>query len=507
MPYIGYTPPDRFNSAFMKETLTGNGTAGPYLLTHEIASGHATHIEVFVGNVRQEPTSAYTIGGLGNNLHKELTFTEVVPNGEPIYLVHKGESTAVISPDANSVGTAQLKDDGITNVKVKSDAAIDATKIAGGTVTNTEFGYVGGVTSDIQTQITANTTAIGNVDVTNHTNPLNMEHETTPATPAANNNKLYFKSDNQLYKLDSDGNERIVGGDPEGIKTNAADIFTNFVKDMEVHGISALHTEAGFVDEMETAGDMINETAGTHSGTYSGTPGSNNADNYYANTEGQTDQTINETYATETDYKQQEWTKTNQGTSNVTIAGSSDSNAKLLLNMNGSNNGTTFTDATGTHTVTAVGNAVTKTSGGGSSATNLNGTSSWSFNHNYNFGEGNITNGAGMNEIGHTFYSGTNISHVSRVFWPIHKNGSPDSTKIRCRVWSLTGSGTSKTPDSLLGTSGEIESDVSSTSEGAPNDRSFDFSDPVALTANTWYGISIRFDYDCLLYTSDAADE
>ena len=67
---------------------------------------------------------------------------------------------------------------------------------------------------------------------------------------------------------------------------------------------------------METAGDMINETAGTHSGTYSGTPGSNNADNYYANTEGQTDQTINETYATETDYKQQEWTKTNQGTSN-----------------------------------------------------------------------------------------------------------------------------------------------------------------------------------------------
>ena len=129
MPYIGYTPPDRFNSAFMKETLTGDGTAGPYILAHEIASGHATHIEVFVGNVRQEPTSAYTIGGLGNNLHKELTFTEVVPNGEPIYLVHKGESTAVISPDANSVGTAQLKDDGITNVKVKSDAAIDATKI------------------------------------------------------------------------------------------------------------------------------------------------------------------------------------------------------------------------------------------------------------------------------------------------------------------------------------------------------------------------------------------
>ena len=156
----------------------------------------------------------------------------------------------------------------------------------------------------------------------------------------------------------------------------------------------------------------------------------------------------------------------------------------------------TDTPYDGSHTITANGNAVIKTSGGGVSDTYLNGTSSWSFDHNYNFGEGNTTNGNGYNEVGHTFYSGTNISHVGRVKWPIHKNGSPDSTKIRCRVWSLTGSGTSKTPDSLLGTSGEIESDVSATSEGSPNNREFDFPEPVALTANTWYGISIRFDYD-----------
>jgi len=156
----------------------------------------------------------------------------------------------------------------------------------------------------------------------------------------------------------------------------------------------------------------------------------------------------------------------------------------------------TDTEETGGHTITAAGNAKINTSGGGVGSTFLNGTSSFSFNHNYNFGASNTNSGNGYNEVGHTFYSGTNISHVGRVLWPIHKTGSPDSTKIRCRVWSLTGSGTSKTPDSLLGTSGEIESDVSSTSEGSPNNRQFDFPEPVALTANTWYGISIRFDYD-----------
>ncbi len=43
----------------------------------------------------------------------------------------------------------------IVNGNVKSDAAIDATKIHDGTVTNAEFGYLGSVTSDIQNQIDA----------------------------------------------------------------------------------------------------------------------------------------------------------------------------------------------------------------------------------------------------------------------------------------------------------------------------------------------------------------
>ena len=41
----------------------------------------------------------------------------------------------------------------IVNADIKSAAAIDATKIANGTVSNTEFQYLNGVTSAVQTQI------------------------------------------------------------------------------------------------------------------------------------------------------------------------------------------------------------------------------------------------------------------------------------------------------------------------------------------------------------------
>lgn len=53
-----------------------------------------------------------------------------------------------------------LSDNSITNAKIASGAAIDVTKLGTGSVNNTEFGYLDGVTSSIQTQLNdkANTT-------------------------------------------------------------------------------------------------------------------------------------------------------------------------------------------------------------------------------------------------------------------------------------------------------------------------------------------------------------
>jgi len=58
-----------------------------------------------------------------------------------------------INADSNTITN-------IENADIKAAAAIDATKIADGSVTSTEFQYIGTLTSNAQTQITANATSI-----------------------------------------------------------------------------------------------------------------------------------------------------------------------------------------------------------------------------------------------------------------------------------------------------------------------------------------------------------
>lgn len=53
-----------------------------------------------------------------------------------------------------SITSAQIADGAIMNVDINASAAIDAAKIGGGLVSNTEFGYLDGVTGPIQTQLT-----------------------------------------------------------------------------------------------------------------------------------------------------------------------------------------------------------------------------------------------------------------------------------------------------------------------------------------------------------------
>lgn len=58
-------------------------------------------------------------------------------------------------PPTTAVTSADITDNEIVNADINSSAAIDASKIANGTVSSTEFQYLDGVTSAIQTQITA----------------------------------------------------------------------------------------------------------------------------------------------------------------------------------------------------------------------------------------------------------------------------------------------------------------------------------------------------------------
>ena len=64
---------------------------------------------------------------------------------------------------SDSVNSSKIVDGSIVNADVNASAAIDATKIHDGTISNTEFGYLNGVTSAIQTQIDSKLTASNNL--------------------------------------------------------------------------------------------------------------------------------------------------------------------------------------------------------------------------------------------------------------------------------------------------------------------------------------------------------
>ena len=98
MAYVG-NPIDTQNTF---QSLVGkrfNGDGSTTAITLDVAPSSTLDIEVFVGNVRQDPNSAYTLSGT------TLTFTGAPPSGtNNIYVVHQ----------AKSVGTIGIPDDTIS---------------------------------------------------------------------------------------------------------------------------------------------------------------------------------------------------------------------------------------------------------------------------------------------------------------------------------------------------------------------------------------------------------
>ena len=102
MSYVG-NPIDTQNTfqSLQGKRFSGDGSETEFTL--DVAPSSTLDIEVFVGNVRQDPNSAYTVSGT------TLTFTGAPPSGtNNIYVVHQAKSVGSITPGANSVGITQL---------------------------------------------------------------------------------------------------------------------------------------------------------------------------------------------------------------------------------------------------------------------------------------------------------------------------------------------------------------------------------------------------------------
>lgn len=91
MPYLGVAPAGTFGTS-AKDRFSGDGSTTAFTMTQ--SPGSVNKIDVFVDNVRQEPTEAYTVGGT------TLTFTAAPDSGtNNIYVVHRTETQSLVPPD------------------------------------------------------------------------------------------------------------------------------------------------------------------------------------------------------------------------------------------------------------------------------------------------------------------------------------------------------------------------------------------------------------------------
>jgi len=117
MPFLGNTPAESYIS-FAKQDITGNGGTS-YSLNHPVAT--AADIELFVNNVQQEPTTAYTASG------SILTLSEAIASTDDCYCIFRGRALQTIVPPDGSVSTAKIADAAVTASKLASGITKNAT--------------------------------------------------------------------------------------------------------------------------------------------------------------------------------------------------------------------------------------------------------------------------------------------------------------------------------------------------------------------------------------------
>jgi len=119
MAFIG-TPLDTRNTfqSLVGKRFNGDGSTTEFTL--DVAPSSTLDIEVFVGNVRQDPNSAYTLSGT------TLTFTGAPPSGtNNIYVVHQAKSVGTIDVPSSFTSSAQTFSGGLTSSGAFTSVGID----------------------------------------------------------------------------------------------------------------------------------------------------------------------------------------------------------------------------------------------------------------------------------------------------------------------------------------------------------------------------------------------
>lgn len=151
MGYIGNQTSNSYTSIAKQDLtgVTGSPVKRGFTLDHAVAN--ANEIEVFVNNVRQEPTEAYTVSGTG------LTMTGDVETTDDFYVVFQGKALQTTVPPDDSVTTARINDGAVTTAKIAANAVSTAKLFSG---------FTNGITMADQfrlhTSVTTNDTVLAN---------------------------------------------------------------------------------------------------------------------------------------------------------------------------------------------------------------------------------------------------------------------------------------------------------------------------------------------------------
>lgn len=98
MAYLGNPPAVAYSTVSYQDLTGGTGTS----FTLDNAVANENEIEVFVNNVRQEPSVAYTASGTS------LTMTGSIAATDDFYIVYQGKAQQTITPGANSITSSML---------------------------------------------------------------------------------------------------------------------------------------------------------------------------------------------------------------------------------------------------------------------------------------------------------------------------------------------------------------------------------------------------------------
>ncbi len=125
--------------------------ADSQVTTAKLASNAITTVKITDGNVTLGKLAADSVNG--SKIANDSIDSEHYADGS-IDTAHIADNQVTTAKIADSqITSAKITDGAIVNADINASAAIAATKIHDGSISNTEFGYLNGVSSAIQTQM------------------------------------------------------------------------------------------------------------------------------------------------------------------------------------------------------------------------------------------------------------------------------------------------------------------------------------------------------------------